>query len=120
MAMYPVQLRRHVLTPWVILSAVCFAAPLAAQQPYRVVEQWKIGGTGGWDYLLADAPAHLLYITHGPRVEVIDSSTGKIVGAITGMKGTHGIALDDAGRYGYISDGGSNTVVVFDRHSLPP
>jgi len=90
----------------------------AAQQPYKVVDHWKIGGAGGWDYLLADPTAHLLYVTHGPRVEVIDTHTGKAVGAITGMKGTHGIALDSDGKFGYISDGGSNDVLVFDRSTF--
>jgi YVTN family beta-propeller protein len=66
----------------------------------------------------ADAAAHRLYIAHGPRVEVIDTRTGKPVGAITGLHGTHGIALDDAGKYGYISDGGGDAVVVFDRSTL--
>jgi YVTN family beta-propeller protein len=94
------------------------ALPLQAQEPYKVIDQWKIGGTGSWDYLTADPAAHLLYVTHGPRVEVIDTTTGKPAGAITGMKGTHGIALDPSGKYGYISDGGSNAVVVFDRHSF--
>jgi len=89
-----------------------------AQQPYHVVDQWTIGGTGGWDYLLADPGAHLLYVTHGPRVEVIDTQMGKTVGAIAGMKGTHGIALDPEGKLGYISDGGSNAVVVFDRKTF--
>ena len=88
------------------------------QAPYQVLAHWKIGGTGGWDYLLADPPAHLLYLTHGPRVEVIDSRDGKAVATITGMKGTHGIALDDSGEYGYISDGGSNEVLVFNRHTF--
>ena len=92
--------------------------PVCAQQPYKVVDHWKIGGTGGWDYLLADPTAHLLYVTHGPRVEVIDTNTGKPVGAITGLKGTHGVALDSSGKFGYISDGGSNDVVVFDRKSF--
>jgi YVTN family beta-propeller protein len=101
-----------------ILVCIFAAASAFAQQPYRIVDHWKIGGTGGWDYLLADAPAHLVYVTHGPRVEVIDSNTGKAVGAITGMKGTHGVALDDQGKYGYISDGGSNDVLVFDRHTF--
>jgi YVTN family beta-propeller protein len=91
---------------------------VCAQQPYKVVDHWKIGGTGGWDYLLADPTAHLLYVTHGPRVEVIDTNTGKPVGAITGLKGTHGVALDSSGQFGYISDGGSNAVVVFDRKSF--
>ena len=95
-----------------------FAVPARAQQPYRVLDHWKIGGTGGWDYLVADPGAHRLYLTHGPRVEVIDSREGKIIGAITGLKGTHGVALDPNGRFGYISDGGANAVVIFDRQTL--
>jgi YVTN family beta-propeller protein len=49
---------------------------------------------------------------------VIDTKTGKPVGAITGLKGTHGVALDDSGKFGYISDGRANAVVVFDRSSF--
>ncbi len=89
-----------------------------AQQPYHVVDHWKVGGVGGWDYLLADPAAHRLYVTHGQRVEVLDSTTGKSVGAITGLKGTHGVALDPEGRFGYLSDGGANAVVIFDRKTL--
>ena len=40
------------------------------------------------------------------------------MGAITGLKGTHGVALDLDGHFGYISDGGANAVVVFDRKTL--
>ena len=89
-----------------------------AQQPYKILDHWKVGGTGGWDYLLDDPASHLLYVTHGPRVEVIDTNTGKIIAAITDLKGTHGIALDNEGKFGYISDGGSNDVVVFDRKTF--
>lgn len=102
----------------VVIAGFLAALPVLAQTPYKIIDQWKIGGTGGWDYLHADPDAHLLYVTHGPRVEVIDTTTGKSVGAITGMKGTHGVALDATGKYGYITDGGSNAVVVFDRHSF--
>ncbi len=102
-----------------IAAALVLAAlPLAAQEPYSVVDKWKIGGTGSWDYLTVDPAAHLLYLAHGPRVEVVDTTTGKAVAAIAGMKGTHGIALDPSGKVGYISDGGSNDVVVFDRKSF--
>jgi YVTN family beta-propeller protein len=94
------------------------AAPSFAQQPYKLIEHWKIGGTGGWDYMHVDPEAHLLYVAHGPRVEVIDTETGKLRDTITGMKGTHGIALDPDGKLGYISDGGSNDVVVFDRKTF--
>jgi YVTN family beta-propeller protein len=85
---------------------------------YSVLNKWVIGGQGGWDYLVADPSAHLLYLTHGPRVEIVDTTTGKAVGAITDLKGTHGVVLDPEGKYGYISDGQANAVVVFDRKTF--
>lgn len=91
---------------------------LAGQTPYHIVDRWKLGGEGGWDYLLVDSSAHRLYLTRGARVDVVDTPTGKITGSIGGLHGTHGIALDDAGKFGYISDGGGNAVVVFDRSTL--
>lgn len=98
---------------------IVFAGTAAhAQESYQIQDRWKIGGEGGWDYLKADPEAHLLYVTHATRVEVIDTNSGKVIHAITGLKGTHGIALEPKGKYGYISDGGGNVVVVFDRHSF--
>jgi YVTN family beta-propeller protein len=91
---------------------------VAHAQTYHVADHWKIGGEGGWDYLLSDDAAHRLYVTHGPRVEVIDSTNGHAIGAITGLKGTHGVALNPDGKTGYISDGGANAIVVFDRATL--
>jgi YVTN family beta-propeller protein len=101
-----------------VTAILAMASSAVAQSGFAVQDNWKVGGEGGWDYLVADAAAHLLYLTHGPRVEVLDTQTGKSVGAITGLHGTHGVALDDAGKLGYISDGGDNAVVVFDRHNF--
>ena len=89
-----------------------------AQQPFRVIHQWNIGGEGGWDYMAEDAPNHRLYLAHNATVEVVDTKTGKKIGAISGMQSTHGVALDAGGKYGYISDGKGNAVVIFNRHSL--
>ncbi len=103
------------LAAGVILSSAILNA--AEPQPYSIVDRWKIGGEGGWDYLLADPATHVLYITHGTQVEVVDTQSGKKVGAITGFKGTHGIALDSSGKVGFISAGADNQMVAFDRHS---
>lgn len=89
-----------------------------AQHSYSIQHKWTIGGEGGWDYLVADPAAHRLYVTHGTRVEVLDTNSGKVVGSIQGLQGIHGVALDSAGKYGYISDGRAGIVVVFDRDSL--
>ena len=108
---------RSALFATVLLSLAVPSVALA-QGSYHLITQWKIGGEGGWDYVAADAGAHRLYVTHGARVEVLDSDSGKVIGAITGLQGTHGVALDAAGKYGYISDGRANAVIVFDRKTL--
>lgn len=113
----------HFMSGWatacgVIATLLLPVYSAQAQKSYKIETKWTIGGEGGWDYLLADSSAHRLYVTHGQRVEVLDLNTGKPIGAITGLKGTHGVALDADGKFGYISDGGANQVVIFDRQSL--
>lgn len=109
---------RLILASAALLTTVVTAPLLSAQQPYKVLDTWKVGGAGGWDYLVADSAAHRLYVTHGARVDVLDTESGKTVGAITGLRGTHGVALNSDGKVGYISDGAADQVVVFDRSSL--
>jgi YVTN family beta-propeller protein len=105
-------MRFHQTAAHVILFS---AATGAFAQTYHVTDHWKVGGQGGWDYLLSDDSAHRLYITHNSRVEVIDTETGKLIGAVIGLKSTHGVALNPDGKTGYISDGAGNAIVVFDR-----
>jgi YVTN family beta-propeller protein len=107
-------------TVFLAAAIICaFAGSLAfSQTPYQVVDQWKIGGNGSYDYLVNDPTAHLLYVTHRTRVEIVDTTTGKAVGAITDVKNAHGVALNTDGKFGYISDGLSNDVLVFDRHTF--
>ncbi len=114
------RLSSHALRSVLSLIALTLASLLGAQAagPYHVETQWKVGGEGGWDYLAVDPSAHRLYLTHGTRVEVLDTATGTVVGSIAGLGGTHGVAFDETGKYGYISDGRANAVVVFDRHTL--
>jgi len=100
--------------------ACVFASPLvaSAQSPYSVIAKWTIGGEGGWDYLAVDPAAPHLFITHGTRVEVVDTGSGKVIGSIADLKGTHGVVFDGENKYGYISDGRANEVVVFDRKTF--
>jgi YVTN family beta-propeller protein len=99
----------------VVAGSLLIIAASAAAQNYHVADQWKLGGQGGWDYLLSDDAAHRLYVTHNSRVEIVDTATGKLIGAITGLKSTHGVTLNPDGKTGYISDGAGNAIVVFDR-----
>ena len=97
-----------------------YAQGTAAPGPsgYRLVDTVKVGGEGGWDALVADADAQRLYVSHGTRVVVIDTSTDKVVGEIANTNGVHGIAVDDKLAHGFTSNGRDNTVTVFDTKSL--
>jgi YVTN family beta-propeller protein len=108
----------RLLAAAMLCGLIAAPAVLAGQQPYHVLDRWKLGGEGGWDYLIVDSPAHRLYLTRGARVDVVDTRTGKLAGSIADLHGTHGVAFDTAGKFGYISDGGGNAVVVFDRATL--
>jgi YVTN family beta-propeller protein len=103
--------------PWIAL-ALLSAANLAFAQGYKVTGSIKIGGSGGWDYLAADSQNHRLYVSHGTEVAVVDVDSEKVVGKIGGMKRIHGIAIDHARKLGFITDGGSNEVVIFDLGTL--
>jgi YVTN family beta-propeller protein len=89
-----------------------------ASSGYRVHRTIAVGGDGGWDYLAFDSAARRLYITRSTRVIVLDPDSGKAVGEIPNLSGVHGVALaPDLGR-GFISNGRSDTVTVFDLKSL--
>jgi YVTN family beta-propeller protein len=87
-------------------------------KPFFIKKTWTIGGEGNWDYMTLDPVALQLYIAHGSAVQVVDVNEGKLSGQVTGLRDAHGIALDDNGQYGYVTDGISNEVHVFDRQSL--
>lgn len=95
------------------------SAAIAASAPgYHLVDTWKLGGEGGWDYLKVDSDAHRLYIARATRVMVIDTESGKPVGEISETPGVHGVALvPDIGK-GFASNGREDTVSVFDLQSL--
>jgi DNA-binding beta-propeller fold protein YncE len=86
--------------------------------PWFIKKTWIIGGRGNWDYLTMDPAASRLYIAHGPEVQVVDAETGNLAGQVTGLSEAHSVALDDAGEFGYVSDGPADEVVVFGRRRL--
>jgi DNA-binding beta-propeller fold protein YncE len=86
--------------------------------PFYIRATWYIGGAGTWDYLTMDPQAGRLYIAHGTTVQVVDVSSGALVGAMDGFYEARQVVLDDTGQWGYVSDGGRGKVAVFDRQTL--
>src|SRR5258706_2593232 len=59
-----------------------------------------------------------LYVPHGASVEVVDPDAGKVVGTIPHLHGVHGIAIAPDLNRGFITNGQSNSVTVFDLKTL--
>jgi YVTN family beta-propeller protein len=84
----------------------------------QVLERWKLGGAGGWDYLTLDAAGEHLFLSRATRVDVVDTRSGKMIGTVPNTAGVHGIALAEDLKRGYASNGKSDSVTVFDLKTL--
>lgn len=97
----------------VVALAACL--PALAQAQWEVTKTMPIGGEGGWDYVTVDAATHRLFVTRSTHTQVIDSTSGKVLGDIPGQKRSHGTAIVPDLNRGFITDGGGNgAIVVFD------
>jgi len=101
-----------------VSTAMTKPAVMPASQHYHVVRHIPIGGEGGWDYLTMDSASHRLYVSHADRVEVVDVDRGKVVGTIPNTQGVHGIALAPSLHRGFVSDGRTSLVTIFDLNTL--
>src|ERR1041385_8884520 len=97
------------------LALLLVATSAFAADP--IVRRIHLGGEGGWDYVAVDSGARRLYVSHSDRVHLINLENGEIAGTIANTLGVHGIALNGALKRGYISDGRSGLVPVFDLDS---
>lgn len=104
----------HIRSFLMILACLWFPAAGNAQR-YEVTSSIPFNGEQTyWDYLLADASAHKLYVTRGNEVLILDLDSGKQLATIPNLKRVHGVALAHEFNKGFITDGGENAVVVFD------
>src|SRR5215813_13127749 len=103
------------------VSALFFTPGLrAAGTGYHILNEIKIGGDGGWDYLTVDSAARRLYVSHATHVVVVDIDKNSVVGDIPDTPGVHGIALAPDLNKGFISNGRGNNVTIFDMKTFKP
>jgi YVTN family beta-propeller protein len=108
----------------VIMLAVP-AASSAARPPqgssavhYHIVRKVVLGGNGFWDYLGFDPQNRHLFVSHGTHVIVINPDTYEVIGNIPDTPGVHGIAVAAELNRGFISDGRTDQVTVFNLKTL--
>src|SRR5882672_7406346 len=103
-----------------LILLIAFSTFAFADGNNRIIKKIPIPGQGSWDYLIVDEGARRLYVSHGTQVEVLDVDSGAIVGNIPNMPGVHGVALADQLGRGFVSNGKSSSVTIFDLKTLKP
>ena len=101
----------------IVLFALVAAAAYSAEG-MKVLNKIKVGGSGGWDYVTMDSVNRRLYIAHSTKVDVVDPDAGKVVGSIDQLHGVHGIAVANDLNRGFITNGTSASVTIFDLKTL--
>ncbi len=101
-----------------ILAAGFCGSAQAQTPPYVLTKTVALGGGIKWDYLHFDAATNRVYISHGTEITVVDAASGAVVGNVTGLAGSHGIAIDDARGLGYADSALTETITVFSLKSL--
>lgn len=102
-----------------LLFCTGFALAQSTKPLYEQTAKWTIGGEGGWDYLTLSPDGTRLFIAHTNKIEVIDTSSGKVVGDIP-AEGAHGIAIVPEKNLGFSTNGRAGTVTVFHLDTLNP
>jgi DNA-binding beta-propeller fold protein YncE len=121
---------RNLLLGFLIAAVICICAAASfrahasslqkvvpSPSGYRLTKKLILGGEGGWDYLAFDSRHRRVFISRGTHTLVVDAA-GKKVGDIPKTQAVHGIALAPELNRGFTSNGGANTVTMFDLSSL--
>ncbi len=113
---------RTIASAVLLLLSSLFAQPPSpgVDRPYRITHTYTLGGDGSWDYVVPDPPTHRVFIGRQDRVMVVDETTGKLLGEVTGINGAHGTAIASRSGHGFATSGRDQSVVMFDLRSLSP
>src|ERR1700744_484852 len=96
------------------LTVLLSVLALTSVNAQHIAKIFHINSAGGYDYTTVDSLSNNLYLSHGTQVNVLNKVTGDSISVIKTDKDVHGIALVHFLSKGYITNGGANSVVVFD------
>ncbi len=101
-----------------VLSILGLATPLTARAQAFKVDKVDIKGDGGTDYVTVEPATGRVFVTRGTHVMVVEGATGKVLGDIPDTPGVHGTGLVTKAGHGFTTNGGDQTVTMFDLKTL--
>ena len=107
-----------------VFGALCVAAlaaaiPAKAADPHwHLVQSVKLGPPDRWDFVTLGPDGARVYVAHQDKINIVDTRTGRLVGAVGPIAGAHGVAVVPAMGRLHADNGKSGTVSVFDVKTL--
>ncbi len=109
------RMMRFILSASAALLMTAFSLANSQQPTWQISKTLHIGGDGAWDYVTVDPQTNRLFVTRSTHTQIIDTTSGKVVGDIPGQSRSHGTAIVPAANRGFITEGGGEgSIDVFD------
>src|SRR5215470_2390432 len=96
--------------------AILAAGILNAQQ--FSVQKFDIKGDGGTDYVAVEAATGRVFVSRATHMMVVDGATGRVLGDIPNTPVVHGAGIATKAGHGFTTNGGDETVTMFDLKTL--
>src|ERR1700758_465763 len=109
---------RRLFSVFSILFATGFAAPIIGHAQTFKVEKFDIKGDGGTDYVAVEPATGRVFVSRATHMMVVEGPTGKVLGDIPNTPGVHGAGIAPKAGHGFTTNGGDNTVTMFDLKTL--
>jgi DNA-binding beta-propeller fold protein YncE len=109
---------KRVFVAFASLAAFTLIATSAAHAQQFSVQKFDIKGDGGTDYVAVEAATGRVFVSRATHMMVVDGATGKVVGDIPNTPGVHGAGIATKAGHGFTTNGGDETVTMFDLKTL--
>lgn len=106
------------VTALVIVAIVTVAAPGVGWSQGFKVEKFDIKGDGGTDYVTVEAATGRVFVSRATHMMVVDGARGRVLGDIPNTPGVHGAGIATKAGNGFTTNGGDQTVTMFDLKTL--
>jgi DNA-binding beta-propeller fold protein YncE len=111
-------MRERLFTALALCAFNLAAASGVAQAQQFSVQKFDIKGDGGTDYVAVEAATGRVFVSRATHMMVVDGASGKVVGDIPNTPGVHGAGIATKAGHGFTTNGGDETVTMFDLKTL--
>src|SRR5206468_8848662 len=101
-----------------VLFAISLVVPVVGQAQAFKVEKFDIKGDGGTDYVAVEPATGRVFVSRANHMMVVEGATGKVLADIPNTPGVHGAGIATKASHGFTTNGGDETVTMFDLKTL--